>query len=119
MASVFRRGRSPYYYCRFADGDRYIRRSTKERTQAAAQKVADRWEAEAWLKQSGTGDIRKEFLAWAAWRGIPELVVLKWLDERNGGQDEVLRLLRRIEGRLAELRAPFEPVLDLKGKMGR
>jgi hypothetical protein len=119
MASVFRRGKSPYYYFRYFDGERYVRLSTKERTEAAARKVADRLEAEAWLKRSGIEGIRSEFLAWAAKRGLPEQAVLDWLDERNDAPDEVLRSLKRIEERLAQLQAAFEPVLDLKGKMRR
>ena len=103
MASVYRRGNSPYYYCRYAVGGRYVRRSTQEKTEAAAQRIANRWEAEAWSKQSPTRieSIQEEFLAWAAERGIPEGPALGWLDARVPA--EILSSLKRLEAKITEL----------------
>jgi hypothetical protein len=135
MASIYRSARSPFYYCRFKVGGPTVRLSTKQRTSAAAQKVADRLEAEAWVKQSPAGmdRIRDEFVACASKRGIPELAVLDWLETQatpNAGQQdidrratiEVLHRLKRLDAKVDKiakaLQAPFNPVLDLKGQFG-
>ena len=126
MASIYRHENSPYYYCRYRDGGRYVRRSTKQKTLAAAQRAADRMEAEAWMNRRGESPdkLKHEFLEWAMKRGIPESQALDWLDTRTSApnQEEILASLTRLEAKFDRiekiLRAAFDGVLDFRGLIG-
>jgi hypothetical protein len=126
MASLLRLKNSPFYYARYRKEGRYVRRSTKERTLAAAQRAADRMEAEAWMKQGGESPekLKDEFLKWAIKRGIPESKALDWIDSRTSApsRDDIIASLTRLEAKFDRiekiLRAAFDGVLDLRGLIG-
>jgi hypothetical protein len=105
MASIYKNTRSRFYYCRYKSGGRSVRISTKTENPTAAQDVADRMEKEAWLTDTPDGfdHIKEEFIRWLVNRGVPEKVIVDWLD-RQQSSSQLASQLQRLERQITEIR---------------
>ena len=74
---------------------------------AAAQSVANRLEKDAWLTHNPDriDRIKEEFVRWLANRGVPEKVIIDWLDRQDRSNGPLLTSqLQRLENQIAEIR---------------